>query len=149
MNAKKIFITGASGCIGHYLVETLIQQTNHELYLLVRNRDKLKIDSKARPGIHILESDLREISRWKDILKTTNVAILAATAWGGTQEVFDINVIKTIKLLRLLNPEVCQQVVYFSTATFWIAITNYFKKQINLGLIIFVPNMRFYIRFRA
>lgn len=49
MNAKKIFITGASGCIGHYLVETLIQQTNHELYLLVRNRDKLKIDSKARP----------------------------------------------------------------------------------------------------
>jgi nucleoside-diphosphate-sugar epimerase len=117
MNSKKIFITGASGCIGHYLVETLIQQTNHELYLLVRNPDKLRIDSNARPGIHILESDLREISRWKDILKTTNVAILAATAWGGTQEVFDINVINTIKLLTFLNPEVCEQVLYFSTAS--------------------------------
>ena len=117
MNSKKIFITGASGCIGHYLVETLIQQTNHELYLLVRNSNKLKIDCKVRPGIHILESDLREIDRWAEILKTTNVAILAATAWGGTQEVFDINVVKTIKLLKLLNPEVCEQVVYFSTAS--------------------------------
>lgn len=117
MNSKKIFITGASGCIGHYLVETLIQQTKHELYLLVRNPDKLNIDYNARPGIHILESDLREISRWKELLKTMNVAILAATAWGGTQEVFDINVIKTIKLLTFLNPEVCEQVVYFSTAS--------------------------------
>ena len=117
MNSKKIFITGATGCIGHYIVETLIQQTKHELYLLVRNRDRLKIDCQARPGIHILESDLREIERWAEIIKTTNVAILAATAWGGSREVFDINVVKTIKLLKLLNPEVCEHVVYFSTAS--------------------------------
>lgn len=117
MNSKKIFITGASGCIGHYIVETLIRETKHELYLLVRNPHKLKIDCNVRPGIHVLESDLREISRWREILETTNVAILAATAWGGTREVFDINVVKTIKLLKLLNPEVCENVIYFSTAS--------------------------------
>ncbi|MDE5120331.1 MAG: SDR family oxidoreductase, partial [Trichodesmium sp. St19_bin1] len=43
MSHKRIFITGASGCIGHYIVEFLIQNTHHELYLLVRNPDKLKV----------------------------------------------------------------------------------------------------------
>ena len=94
MNSKKIFVTGASGCIGHYMAETLIQETNHELYLLVRNPEKLKFDWKARPGINIIQGDMRDIDRHAELLQTMNVAIVAATAWGGTQEVFDVNVTK-------------------------------------------------------
>jgi nucleoside-diphosphate-sugar epimerase len=117
MNPKRIFLTGASGCIGHYIAEALIQETNHELYLLVRNPDKLGFDYNARPGITILQADLRQIERFADLLQTMDAAILAATAWGGPQESFDINVVKTIRLMELLNPEVCQQVIYFSTAS--------------------------------
>ena len=47
MSHKRIFITGASGCIGHYIVEFLIQNTHHELYLLVRNPDKLKVEERC------------------------------------------------------------------------------------------------------
>lgn len=110
-------MTGASGCIGHYLVEALIQETNHTLFLLVRNPDKLKVDYNARPGVTVLQGNLREIDRYSDLLKTIDCAILAATSWGGPQEVFDINVAKTIRLMNLLDPEVCQQVIYFSTAS--------------------------------
>jgi nucleoside-diphosphate-sugar epimerase len=117
MTPKRIFLTGASGCIGHYIAEALIQETNHELYLLVRNRDKLGFDYEARPGITILQADLRQIERFADLLKTMDAAILAATAWGGSQESFDINVVKTIRLMELLDPMVCEQVVYFSTAS--------------------------------
>ncbi|MGB3514005.1 MAG: NAD(P)-dependent oxidoreductase [Microcoleaceae cyanobacterium] len=117
MSHKRIFITGASGCIGHYIVESLIQNTQHELYLLVRNPDKLKIDYKARSGIHLLVANLREIDKFSSLLQEINVAILAATAWGNLQEVFDINVIKTIRLVKLLNPEVCENLIYFSTAS--------------------------------
>jgi nucleoside-diphosphate-sugar epimerase len=117
MNPKKIFVTGASGCIGHYMAETLIQQTNHELYLLVRNPDKLKFDWKARPGINIIQGDMKDIDRHAELLQTIDVAILAATAWGGTQEVFDVNVTKTLRLIQLLSPQTCQQVIYFSTAS--------------------------------
>ncbi|TAG63570.1 MAG: NAD(P)-dependent oxidoreductase [Oscillatoriales cyanobacterium] len=113
---KKIFITGASGCIGHYMAETLIQQTNHELYLLVRNPDKLKFDWKARSGINIIQGDMKDIDRHSELLQTIDVAILAATAWGGTQEVFDVNVTKTLRLIQLLSPQTCEQVIYFSTA---------------------------------
>ena len=114
---KRIFLTGASGCIGHYLAEALIQETEHELFLLVRNPDKLKFDYKARSGVTILQADLREIKQFSELLKTIEVAILTATAWGGTAETFEINVVKTIDLMNLLDPEVCEQVIYFSTAS--------------------------------
>ena len=110
-------MTGASGCIGHYIAEALIQETEHELYLLVRNPDKLGFDYESRPGVTILQADLRQIERFAALLKTMDVAILAATAWGGQQEAFDINVVKTIRLMDLLDPSVCQQVLYFSTAS--------------------------------
>lgn len=117
MTSKRIFVTGASGCVGHYLVETLIHETNHDLFLLVRNPNKLKIDCNVRPGITILQGNMQEIEHFSDLLKTMDCAILAATAWGGPQEVYDINVVKTIRLMNLLDPQVCQQVLYFSTAS--------------------------------
>jgi nucleoside-diphosphate-sugar epimerase len=113
----RIFVTGASGCIGHYIVDALMQQTDHELFLLVRNPDKLRLNIEARPGITVLPGDMRQIEQFSRLLKTMDSAVLTAAAWGGTQETFDINVVKTVRLMNLLAPEVCQQVIYFSTAS--------------------------------
>lgn len=114
---KKVFITGASGCIGHYLAETFIYNTDYELFLLVRSPEKLQFDTQARDGIHIVQGDLVDIEQQAELLKTINVAILAATAWGGAQESFETNVIKTARLIDLLDPEICEQIIYFSTAS--------------------------------
>lgn len=116
MSQKRILITGASGCIGHYISELLIEETEHELYLLVRNPDKLRIDILVRPDVHVLQGDMQKIGDLAELLKTIDVAVLTATAWGGTGT-FDINVIKTIELLNLLDVEKCEQVIYFSTAS--------------------------------
>jgi nucleoside-diphosphate-sugar epimerase len=116
MTKKRILITGASGCIGHYISEALIQNTNHELYLLVRNPKKLQFDTTARPGITILQGDMQEITNFSNLLKSIDIAVLTATSWGG-DGVFDINVSKTLELMNLLNPEKCQHVIYFSTAS--------------------------------
>lgn len=114
---KRIFITGASGCIGHYMTEALINNTDCELYLLVRNPDKLQFDYRSRRGIHILVGDLSRIEEYADLLEDINIAILAATAWGGKDETYDINVVKTLALIDLLDPKVCQRIIYFSTAS--------------------------------
>ncbi len=116
MSQKRILVTGASGCVGHYLTEALIKETDHELYLLVRNPSKLQIDTKVRSGINVLQGDMQNIRQFADLLSTIDTAVLTATAWGG-DETFDINVVKTIELLELLDPERCQQVIYFSTAS--------------------------------
>ena len=116
MSQKRILVTGASGCVGHYLSEALIKETNHELYLLVRNPSKLKVDTQARPGITVLQGDMQEISLFADLLKTIDTAVLTATAWGG-DNTFKINVDKTLELMSLLDPDRCEQVIYFSTAS--------------------------------
>ncbi|MBW4594025.1 MAG: NAD(P)-dependent oxidoreductase [Brasilonema angustatum HA4187-MV1] len=116
MTQKRILVTGASGCIGHYISEALIQETEHELYLLVRNPKKLQVDTQARPGVTVLQGDMQEISKFAELLKTIDIAVLTATAWGGEQT-FDINVHKTHELLNLLDPDKCEQVIYFSTAS--------------------------------
>ncbi|MEP0916632.1 NAD(P)-dependent oxidoreductase [Leptolyngbya sp. DQ-M1] len=114
--SKRIFVTGASGCIGHYLVEALIQNTRHELFLLVRDASKIKIDLTARSGITVIESDLREIEQHRELLSTIDCAILAATAWGG-EGIQEVNVQSNLQLLSMLDPERVEQVIYFSTAS--------------------------------
>lgn len=63
MSQKRILLTGASGCVGHYISEKLVQETEHELYLLVRNPSKLQVDIQARPGITVLQGDMLEIEK--------------------------------------------------------------------------------------
>ena len=117
MTQKRILLTGASGCIGHYIAESLIQETRHELFFLVRNPDKLKLDTKIRSGVTILQADLKDIHLFGNLLKTIDVAILTATSWGGEQESNEINIRKTLELIKLLNPAHLQQIIYFSTAS--------------------------------
>lgn len=117
MTTKRIFITGSSGCIGHYVGEKLIQDTEHELFLLVRNPAKLGFDYSIRPHINILPGDLQGIDSFAELLKTMDVAILIATSWGGKAESWETNVVKTIQLMKLLDPQKCEQVIYFSTAS--------------------------------
>ncbi|WP_201150095.1 NAD-dependent epimerase/dehydratase family protein [Cyanobacterium sp. IPPAS B-1200] len=113
----RIFVTGASGCIGHYMAESLIKETNHELYFLVRNPDKLQFDYNYRPGVNILKGNLENILDYQDILRTINVAILTATCWGGEKESYAVNVEANINLINALSAEHCQRIIYFSTAS--------------------------------
>ncbi len=132
MTPKRILVTGASGCIGHYISEALIEQTNHELYLLVRNPNKLKVNTKSRPGITVLQGDMGKIEDFADLLKTIDTAVLTATVWGG-DDIFNINVTKTIELINLLDPEVCQQVIYFSTASILDSHNQLLKEAGEIG----------------
>ncbi|ERN41836.1 nucleoside-diphosphate-sugar epimerase [Rubidibacter lacunae KORDI 51-2] len=118
---KRVFLTGASGCIGHYIADELFARDDLEVFLLVRDPRKLKLDWQARPGVQLLVGDLREIDRYRDLLATIDTAILAATAWGDPQTTYDINVTQTLRFLELLDPATCRQAIYFSTAS----ILNY------------------------
>ncbi|PSB35326.1 NAD-dependent epimerase/dehydratase family protein [Chlorogloea sp. CCALA 695] len=132
MTKKRILVTGASGCIGHYITEALINQTDHELYLLVRNPAKLQVNTKSRPGITVLQGDMGRIEDFTDLLKTIDTAVLTATVWGG-EDIFDINVTKTVELINLLDPEVCQQVIYFSTASILDSHNQLLKEAGEIG----------------
>jgi nucleoside-diphosphate-sugar epimerase len=110
----RILVTGASGCVGHYVSETLIKNSDHELFLLVRDPAKLKIDTQLRERVHVIAGDMATIGDLAELLQTINIAVLTAAGWGG-ENAFLINHIKTHELISLLNPQVCEQVIYFAT----------------------------------
>ena len=112
---KRIFMTGGSGCIGHYAIEQLAAG-DHDLFVLVRNPAKLRPDLAALPNVTVLTGNLKEIEKHAALLKTVQVAIAIATVWGGP-DAFDVNVLKTIAMLNLLDPQVCERAIYFSTAS--------------------------------
>lgn len=116
MSKKRVLVTGASGCVGHYISQTLIDNTDYELFLLVRNPDKLKINLHNRADVHVVQGDMQQIEQQAELLKTIDVAILTATAWGG-DITFHVNVDKTLELVSLLDPQRCEQIIYFSTAS--------------------------------
>jgi nucleoside-diphosphate-sugar epimerase len=113
VTGRRILITGASGCIGHYLCETFIQHTNDELFLVLRNPQKLSVPIDTRSGIHIVQADLRNLEPLRDLLATIHCAVLVATGWGD----LELDITKTLELIQMLDPKICQQVVYFSTAS--------------------------------
>lgn len=116
MIPRRILITGATGRIGHVIAETLIQETDCILYLLVRDPTRLRLDPHSRSGITLLPGDLAGIRQHACILREVDAAILAAARWVSS-DAFDINVTQTLGLLGLLDPSVCTQVLYFSTAS--------------------------------
>jgi nucleoside-diphosphate-sugar epimerase len=113
---KKVFITGASGCVGHYLIEMLLEKTDYDLYLLVRDRRKLQIDLSNRSNVHVIEDSMQNIGNHKDLLRTMEFVVSTAAGWGG-QEAFVVNRDKTLELFSLLDPQVCERAIYFSTAS--------------------------------
>ena len=130
---KRVFMTGASGCIGHYIADKLIRETDHELFLLVRNPDKVRFDWQARPNVRLLQGDLRQIERFRDLLAAADAAVLAATVWGGMPDAFDVNVSKTLGAIALLDPERCERVLYFSTASILDRQNALLKEALHFG----------------
>ncbi|MCS7031083.1 MAG: NAD(P)-dependent oxidoreductase, partial [Gloeomargarita sp. SKYG116] len=113
---KRIFITGGSGCVGHYVADLLIHQTDYELFFLIRRPEKLHFHFQSRPGVHLIVGDLQDAAPYAHLLPTMDAVILLATKWGG-DATFDVNVTGNLGIMKALDPDRCEQVIYFSTAS--------------------------------
>ena len=72
----------------------------------------MPVDQRA--GIHVLQGDMRDVAQFADLLKTIDTAILVATSWGDPQESLRNQCRKkTLEIISMLDPEHCQQVIYF------------------------------------
>ncbi|MEO0853997.1 MAG: NAD(P)H-binding protein, partial [Cyanobacteria bacterium J06648_11] len=93
---RNVFITGASGCIGHYVVATLIERSPDHLFLLLRDPSKLKFQPD-RDRVTIIPGNLEGIDEHADLLKRMDAVVHLATAWGHPS----VDVEATLQLLNL------------------------------------------------
>jgi nucleoside-diphosphate-sugar epimerase len=113
----RILITGASGCVGQYTAAWLLEHSNAELLLWLRDPSKLTAIPHDHPRITLLVGDLRDSERFATELSTVNRVIHTATAWGDPERAHQVNVVAVKTMLNLLDPSKLEQVVYFSTAS--------------------------------
>mgnify|MGYP001164202769 CR=1 FL=1 len=116
-NKEKILITGASGCVGQYTANWLLENSNADLILWLRDPSKLTAINQNHPRIKLIVSDLRNADLHKEELNTVNRVIHTATAWGDPDRAYQVNVVAVKQLIELLNPDHIKQIIYFSTAS--------------------------------
>lgn len=114
---SRILITGASGCVGQYISSWLLQHSDAELLLWLRDPEKLKAVSAEHPRIRLLVGDLRDTDRFAHELASVHRVIHTATAWGDPERAEQVNVVAVKRMLELLDPGVVEQIIYFSTAS--------------------------------
>jgi nucleoside-diphosphate-sugar epimerase len=111
--SQKVFITGISGCVGHYLFDELIKDPAYELYLFTRNPQNLRFDYRSKPNVTLVQGCLDDLKPHADLIRQMDIVIHIAAAWGSTEANYDY----TLDLFKLLDPARCQKVIYFSTAS--------------------------------
>jgi len=112
-----ILITGASGCVGQYIANWLIENSTSELFLWVRDPKKITSINLENPRIKVLVGDLRQSNKFKKEISEVNRVIHTATAWGDPKRAKEVNIDAVQNLLNLLNPSNIKQIIYFSTAS--------------------------------
>ncbi len=111
-----IFVTGSSGCIGHYVVERFLNDARYQLVLLMRDPTKLKFDPAKFSNVSLVAGDLEHIEVHQKILAKTDILIHIATAWGDSDLSTQVNKDKTLEMLGYCSDRL-QKVIYFSTAS--------------------------------
>jgi nucleoside-diphosphate-sugar epimerase len=110
---KNVFITGASGCIGHYVFEELVNNPDYHLYLFIRNPKKLRFNPAAFKNVTIVNGNMLEIQKQSELLKKIDYLIHIAAAWGSSE----VNHKHALELFNELDPSHIKKVIYFSTAS--------------------------------
>ena len=112
-------MTGASGCVGQYISRWLLDHSDAELLLWLRDPAKLTAVPADHPRIRLLVGDLRDTDRFAQELASVNRVIHTATAWGDPERAEQVNVVAVKRMLALLEPSKLEQIIYFSTASSW------------------------------
>ncbi|MBN3033660.1 MAG: NAD(P)-dependent oxidoreductase [Candidatus Saganbacteria bacterium] len=110
---KKIFVTGISGCVGHYLFDELSAEPDYHLYLLVRDPARLRFNYKNNARVTVVTGDLENIGRHAGLIKEMDFIVHAAADWGAHENNLD----HSIDFFNLIDPARCRKVIYISTAS--------------------------------
>jgi nucleoside-diphosphate-sugar epimerase len=114
--AKRILVTGSTGCVGQYLVEDLLAETPHELVLVVRNPAKLPAAVGASPRVTMIEADVGDVDAYLGRIGHIDTALLVHACWGGP-EAYRINVDVNVAIADHLARNGGSRVFYFATGS--------------------------------
>ncbi len=129
---KRLLITGGSGCVGHYLVEELARNTEHDLVLVLRTPGKLSLPPDCSDRVTIIEADVKNTDSYLGKIGHIDVGILAAACWGGP-DAWPVNVDTNRAITEHFAANGGQRVFYFGSASVLDHDANLLQAAHDLG----------------
>ncbi len=130
---KNIFITGATGFLGGYLLKELLDQTTAEIYCLIRAENDAKAYarlSNTNKRIHIISGDLAKThfgldkNKWEELTEKIDT-IYHCAAWVNIVQPYEAmrssNISGTLEVLRLACTGQRKHIHYASTLSVFVA----------------------------
>ncbi|MBL6723273.1 MAG: NAD(P)-dependent oxidoreductase [Candidatus Margulisbacteria bacterium] len=116
---KTLFMTGATGCIGHYVLKALLERfPSATIHALVRDPKRFKFDTSQWPNLHCHLGTMDDIGKYQSVLRECDVVVHIATVWGFDLDVnLRINRDRTLEMLDYCSPTRLKKIIYFSTAS--------------------------------
>ena len=133
MAYKNLLITGSNGCVGQYLVDWFLKNTQFKLYLMVRDKNKLPMPIQINKRIKLLVCDIREANKFKKEISQVNFLVHTATAWGDPQRAYEVNIKAFEELIGMLNKKKLEKIIYFSTASILDEKTELMRESLTYG----------------
>ncbi|MEB3223071.1 MAG: NAD(P)H-binding protein [Candidatus Sericytochromatia bacterium] len=101
---KTVLVTGASGCVGHRVVRTLLATPRWRVRALVREPARLQVQAPPE-RLAVVVGDVADLADGADAYADVDGIIHLATAWGDPIA-YPVNVEATLALARLGVPMV-------------------------------------------
>lgn len=123
---RTVLVTGATGCVGHHVVEALVESGRYRVRALVRDPGRFR--RPPPPGqVDVVVGDVADLARDAGHHADVDAIVHLAAAWGE-MIAYPVNVDATLALARLGKP-----MVYFSTASILDAQGALMPEAITLG----------------
>lgn len=127
MAKQKILITGANGFLGSNLTKYLSENSDYEVYAMVRPKGTVnflyEFQKNTRTGenlFELVEADLSDDESVQNALKGMDMVIHLAgmvTDWGEWDQFYELNVEGTARVLRGASAAGVSRVIFLSSLT--------------------------------
>lgn len=112
---KKLFITGASGCVGHYVLDLVLPREDMELHLLLRDPARVQHSLASYPHVVVHRGNMEDIDSLSSVLSEMDYVLHIFTDWSDSDYAYLLNVTKTHATFDMAKK--AKRIVYFSTAS--------------------------------
>ena len=117
MSLERVFVTGATGCVGQYLVDALASRRDVEVHALVRPGSALEPPADASATFVTHEGALEAIDDHVETVRRCDAIIHLAAAWDDSPRAELVNVDRTLEMVAACDPSRCRRVIAVSTAS--------------------------------
>jgi nucleoside-diphosphate-sugar epimerase len=112
---KSLFITGASGCVGHYVLDLLLGRQDLELHLLLRDPARVQRPLADYDNVVVHRGNMDSIEELAPVLAQMDYVLHIFTDWSDSDYAHLLNVTKTHAMFEMATN--AERIVYFSTAS--------------------------------